>query len=91
MKTITESCLARVGLMGNPSDGFHGKTISFLIDNFQAKVSLTEQESDHGFILRENIAFNDSNELLLSSKHAVIVFVSLLQRSLIFFRATVVV
>jgi hypothetical protein len=25
--TVTESCPARVGLMGNPSDGFHGKTL----------------------------------------------------------------
>ncbi len=71
--------------MGNPSDGFHGKTISFLIDNFQAEVSLTEQESDHGFILREDISFGDSNELLLSSKHAVIVFVSLVDKGPEFF------
>eukprot|EP01038_Epipyxis_sp_PR26KG_P005864 gene5864-8088_t len=31
---------ARIGLMGNPSDGFQGKTLSFLIDNFYAEVTI---------------------------------------------------
>ncbi|CAM0142548.1 unnamed protein product [Umbelopsis sp. WA50703] len=31
---------ARVGLMGNPSDGFYGKTMSLLISNFWAEVTL---------------------------------------------------
>ncbi|KAI9493647.1 ribosomal protein S5 domain 2-type protein, partial [Zychaea mexicana] len=31
---------ARVGLMGNPSDGFYGKTMSLLISNFWAQVTL---------------------------------------------------
>jgi glucuronokinase len=30
----------RAGLIGNPSDGFHGKAISFIIRNFQAEVTL---------------------------------------------------
>lgn len=29
---------ARVGLLGNPSDGFYGKTISFSLKNFYAEV-----------------------------------------------------
>jgi glucuronokinase len=33
---------ARAGLIGNPSDGYYGKTISFIIRNFAAKVSLYE-------------------------------------------------
>jgi glucuronokinase len=33
---------ARAGLIGNPSDGYHGKTISFVIRDFAAKVSLYE-------------------------------------------------
>lgn len=37
---VTEICPARVGLMGNPSDGFGGKTLSFLIDNFSARVTI---------------------------------------------------
>lgn len=33
---------ARAGLMGNPSDGYFGKTISVIIRDFSAKVSLYE-------------------------------------------------
>lgn len=33
---------ARAGLIGNPSDGFFGKTISFIIRDFAAKVSIYE-------------------------------------------------
>jgi glucuronokinase len=33
---------ARAGLVGNPSDGYYGKTISFLIRNFRATVRLWE-------------------------------------------------
>ncbi|KAG2200433.1 hypothetical protein INT46_002066 [Mucor plumbeus] len=37
---------ARVGLMGNPSDGFYGKTMSLLISNFWAEVTLIPNHSD---------------------------------------------
>lgn len=33
---------ARAGLIGNPSDGYYGKTISFIIRDFAARVSLYE-------------------------------------------------
>ncbi|XP_056905671.1 uncharacterized protein LOC130534959 isoform X1 [Takifugu flavidus] len=33
---------ARVGLMGNPSDGFNGKTIAMSVSNFWAEVTLVE-------------------------------------------------
>jgi len=33
---------ARAGLIGNPSDGYYGKTISFIVRDFAAKVSLYE-------------------------------------------------
>lgn len=36
------TAFARAGLIGNPSDGYHGKTISFVIRDFAAKVSLYE-------------------------------------------------
>lgn len=39
-------CEARVGLMGNPSDGFQGKTLSFLVGNFRAEVEVNAEE--HG-------------------------------------------
>ena len=36
------TAFARAGLIGNPSDGYFGKTISFVIRDFSAKVSLYE-------------------------------------------------
>jgi glucuronokinase len=39
---ITTHAFARAGLVGNPSDGYFGKTISFIIRNFQATVKLWE-------------------------------------------------
>eukprot|EP00731_Ephydatia_muelleri_P038563 Em0807g2a len=35
-------CYARIGLIGNPSDGYFGKTISVSISNFWADVTITE-------------------------------------------------
>lgn len=35
----------RVGLMGNPSDGFYGKTIAMTISNFWAEVTLLESQT----------------------------------------------
>lgn len=39
---ITAHAYARAGLVGNPSDGYYGKTISFVIRNFAATVKLWE-------------------------------------------------
>jgi glucuronokinase len=39
---ITAHAYARAGLVGNPSDGYFGKTISFIIRNFKATVRLWE-------------------------------------------------
>jgi len=39
---IQTKAYARAGLIGNPSDGYFGKTISFIIKNFSAKVRLYE-------------------------------------------------
>lgn len=39
---IRTQALARVGLLGNPSDGYFGKTISCAITNFRAEVTLWE-------------------------------------------------
>ena len=41
-KIIRASSFPRAGLIGNPSDGFHGKTIAFIVRNFQADVTLWE-------------------------------------------------
>ena len=39
---IRTRAFARAGLVGNPSDGYFGKTISFVIRNFSAEVTLWE-------------------------------------------------
>lgn len=39
---ITSKAFARAGLVGNPSDGYFGKTISFVIRNFSTTVKLWE-------------------------------------------------
>ncbi|HYE18345.1 MAG TPA: hypothetical protein VEA69_07865 [Tepidisphaeraceae bacterium] len=39
---ITAHAFARAGLIGNPSDGYFGKTISFVVRNFRARVQLWE-------------------------------------------------
>ena len=39
---ITSTAYARAGLVGNPSDGYFGKTISFVIRNFSTTVRLWE-------------------------------------------------
>lgn len=39
---ITAHAHARAGLVGNPSDGYFGKTLSFIIRNFKATVRLWE-------------------------------------------------
>jgi glucuronokinase len=39
---IRSTSYARAGLVGNPSDGYFGKTIAFIVKNFQAEVTLYE-------------------------------------------------
>src|SRR3954447_17603944 len=54
---ITAHAHARAGLVGNPSDGYFGKTISFTIRNFRATVTLWESPHfeivpSHGDLVR---------------------------------------
>ena len=42
--SVSNSCEARVGMVGNPSDGFGGKTISFLLGNFAACVEIVRDD-----------------------------------------------
>jgi len=42
MQIIRKRCFARAGLAGNPSDGYHGKTISIIVRDFCAEVVLYE-------------------------------------------------
>ncbi len=45
MDIIRKRAYARAGLLGNPSDGYHGKTISIIVRNFWAEVVLYEWDS----------------------------------------------
>ena len=40
MELLRKKAYARAGLIGNPSDGYHGKTISIIVRNFFAEVVL---------------------------------------------------
>ena len=42
MLLIRKKAYARAGLVGNPSDGYHGKTISVIVPNLWAEVTLYE-------------------------------------------------
>lgn len=42
MQLIRRRAFARAGLVGNPSDGYHGRTISLSVRNFAATVTLYE-------------------------------------------------
>jgi len=42
---IRKCAYARAGLLGNPSDGYHGRTLSVIVRNFRAEVVLYEWDS----------------------------------------------
>ena len=42
MLILRRQAHARAGLVGNPSDGYHGKTISIIVKNYFAEVVLYE-------------------------------------------------
>ncbi len=42
MRIFKTKAFARAGLIGNPSDGYHGKTISLIVKNFRAEVVIYE-------------------------------------------------
>lgn len=56
MDPIHVKAYARVGLMGNPSDGFYGKTMSLLISNFWAEVTLLPQPTTEITIMSNPVA-----------------------------------
>lgn len=45
MEIIRKRAYARAGLLGNPSDGYNGKTISLIVRNFWAEVVLYEWDT----------------------------------------------
>src|SRR4051794_31136379 len=66
---FTTTAYARAGMVGNPSDGYFGKTISFIIRNFAATVKLWESPHfeivpSHGDLAR----FDSVSEFLRDQK-----------------------
>ena len=62
---IKTTSYARAGLLGNPSDGYFGKTISFAFSNFSAELTMYETP-ELGFVPGEvdDATFNSPDELL---------------------------
>lgn len=44
-ESVSEKCYSRIGLIGNPSDGYYGKTISIAISNFFTEVTLLKSST----------------------------------------------
>jgi len=64
MQIIRKKGYARAGLLGNPSDGYHGKTISIILRNFWANVVLYEWDSvDIVLAKRDRASFHSVNDL----------------------------
>jgi hypothetical protein len=57
--------------MGNPSDGFKGKTLSFLLENYKATVHITEKLDDSRIELAEPVFFDSLDSLLLHTQKIV--------------------
>ena len=55
MNIIRKYAFARAGLLGNPSDGYNGKTISFSVCNFHAEVVLYERDSVEILMTKEDL------------------------------------
>jgi len=64
MQIIHKRAYARAGLLGNPSDGYHGKTISLIIRNFYAEVVLYEWDTVDIVLAQDDRAsFRSINDL----------------------------
>eukprot|EP00746_Dinoflagellata_sp_MGD_P136207 gnl/MRDRNA2_/MRDRNA2_70176_c0_seq2.p1 gnl/MRDRNA2_/MRDRNA2_70176_c0~~gnl/MRDRNA2_/MRDRNA2_70176_c0_seq2.p1 ORF type:complete len:985 (+),score=187.28 gnl/MRDRNA2_/MRDRNA2_70176_c0_seq2:25-2955(+) len=65
-KPITCRSYARVGIVGNPSDGFFGKTIAMTIKNFWATVELWESDK---IVLMPHPLYDPSEFATLAELH----------------------
>lgn len=70
MLLIRKRAIARAGLIGNPSDGYHGKTISLIVRNFWAEVVLYEWEDVELLLSQEDRSrFSSVSELVADVRH----------------------
>lgn len=60
MRIVRQRAFARAGLVGNPSDGYNGKTISIIARNFFAEVVLYEWERIELLLSQEDHSRFDS-------------------------------
>ena len=56
MKIIRKRAYARAGLLGNPSDGYGGRTISVIVRNFRAEVELRESDTLEIVLAEDDLA-----------------------------------
>ncbi len=64
MLILRNKAYARAGFLGNPSDGYHGKTISFIIRDFSAEVVLYEWDNVEIVLAEQDRArFRSVNDL----------------------------
>ncbi|MBE6368467.1 MAG: GHMP kinase [Lentisphaerae bacterium] len=62
---IKKQAFPRAALIGNPSDGYYGKTIAFVFDNYSAQVDLYETpELDFVPSLRDHSCFPNIREMV---------------------------
>jgi len=65
MQIIRKKAFARAGLMGNPSDGYHGKTLSLVVRDFSAEVTLYEWDRvEVVFSRNDQTRFDSIDELV---------------------------
>lgn len=65
MELLRRRAYARAGLMGNPSDGYGGKTISLSVGNFRAEVVLYEWEDVELVLTQEDrVRFRSVHDLV---------------------------
>ena len=65
MKIVESASYARAGLLGNPSDGYYGKTIAVIVKNYSAKVVLYEWPELEIMLSRQDrCQFNRIEELV---------------------------
>jgi glucuronokinase len=69
MVILRKRAYARAGLLGNPSDGYNGKTISIIVRNFWAEVVLYEWDSvDIVFAEHDRARFRSVHDLVRDVK-----------------------
>jgi glucuronokinase len=69
MLLIRKQAYARAGLVGNPSDGYSGKTISLIVRNFRAQVTLYEWDQVELVLSQDDRSRFRSIEELVADVH----------------------